>query len=206
MSSAWNNWYHVITNTYGTWLRGDPRGWRERHHRKHVDGDYKNPPKPGTWERIYALSQRLMKRNAVHLDLELARIAVQSVVQCLHDDGVHVLVATLDDHHLHLVGKFVDDEPRARMGWAKLAATKAVKAFVSEHPEQFDLDLKLGEGIWQKRCKVVPIADRSHQLQATNYVAEHSLRGAEMWMDEAIVPRWEEYLLRKTNPPQRGGR
>lgn len=48
MPRAWNAWYHVLTNTYGTWLRGDRRGWRERHHRKHVEGDYKNPPKPGT--------------------------------------------------------------------------------------------------------------------------------------------------------------
>ena len=44
--TAWNNWYHVNGNTYGTWLPGDPRGWRERGHKKHVAGDYKNPPPP----------------------------------------------------------------------------------------------------------------------------------------------------------------
>ena len=50
MSVAWNGWYHVTANTYGTWLRGDPRGWRERHHRKHVEGDYQTRPVPGTAE------------------------------------------------------------------------------------------------------------------------------------------------------------
>jgi hypothetical protein len=33
-------WYHVIISTYGGWLHGDPRGFRTRHHRAHVEGDY----------------------------------------------------------------------------------------------------------------------------------------------------------------------
>ncbi len=40
---AWRNWYHVSCNTYGTWLPGDPRGWRERKHKKHVDGEQVRP-------------------------------------------------------------------------------------------------------------------------------------------------------------------
>ena len=36
-TSAWNGWYHVTGGTYGTWLRGDGRGWRDRKHRTHVD-------------------------------------------------------------------------------------------------------------------------------------------------------------------------
>ena len=43
---AWNHWYHCTAHTYGTWLRGDPRGWRARHHREHVDGDYRNRTEP----------------------------------------------------------------------------------------------------------------------------------------------------------------
>src|SRR4029079_6566514 len=43
----WNAWYHVTNHVCGSWVRGDPRGWRSRHHREHVDGDYKNPPPTG---------------------------------------------------------------------------------------------------------------------------------------------------------------
>src|SRR5437868_3666075 len=57
----WNNWYHVMCHTYGTWLPGDPRGFRTRHHREHCDGDYKNPPKPGQWEQRHAQAKSLMK-------------------------------------------------------------------------------------------------------------------------------------------------
>jgi hypothetical protein len=42
--SAWRDWYHVTGSTYGAWLPGDPRGFRTRHHRQHVEGDYKDPP------------------------------------------------------------------------------------------------------------------------------------------------------------------
>jgi hypothetical protein len=35
---AWNDWYHVVSHVYGSWLRGDPRGWRAVDHREHVEG------------------------------------------------------------------------------------------------------------------------------------------------------------------------
>ncbi|HEY2249984.1 MAG TPA: hypothetical protein VGH74_02945, partial [Planctomycetaceae bacterium] len=37
-------WFHCISTTYGAWLYGDARGFRTRHHREHIVGDYKNPP------------------------------------------------------------------------------------------------------------------------------------------------------------------
>jgi hypothetical protein len=40
-------WRHIIVNTKNTWLHGDERGFRDRKHRVHSSGDYKNPPPPG---------------------------------------------------------------------------------------------------------------------------------------------------------------
>ena len=40
-------WFHVTAHTYGAWLAGDARGFRTRHHREHVEGDYKHPPPAG---------------------------------------------------------------------------------------------------------------------------------------------------------------
>jgi hypothetical protein len=25
----WNDWYHIMTHTYGTWLPGDPKGFSD---------------------------------------------------------------------------------------------------------------------------------------------------------------------------------
>jgi hypothetical protein len=40
-------WRHIILNTKNTWLHGDDRGFRDRKHRIHSSGDYKNPPPEG---------------------------------------------------------------------------------------------------------------------------------------------------------------
>ena len=56
-------WFHCTTHTYGAWLYGDPRGFRTRHHREHVEGDYKNPPPKGKYDRQYQRSKKLLKQR-----------------------------------------------------------------------------------------------------------------------------------------------
>src|SRR5687768_17438019 len=63
----WNDWYHVTVHVYGSWLRGDPKGWRSRHHREHCEGDYRNPPPTGKYDHLYELSKSLMKRDPIRI-------------------------------------------------------------------------------------------------------------------------------------------
>lgn len=111
---AWNGWYHVNGNTYGTWLRGDSRGWRARHHREHVDGDYKDPPPAGTYDRLLARSRWLMTREPVHLSGAARKLACRVMVESLRRDGVEVIALCVDDHHFHLLARF--PKPRGRLG------------------------------------------------------------------------------------------
>ena len=127
MARGCNGWYHVTGNTYGTWLRSDPLGWRERHHRRHVEGDYKHLPAAGTGADEWALSKALMDREAVRLDRSLRSVALLGIVTTLADWGAPVVIASLDDHHLHVLARIPDHDCRRSMGWAKLAATKQVK-------------------------------------------------------------------------------
>jgi hypothetical protein len=198
---AWEEWFHCMGGTYGSWLRGDPRGWRERHHRQHVEGDYRNPPPREVSEPVFRRSLELMKRKAVRLDRRLRAIALVAIIESLREDGIDVLVASLDDHHLHLLGKFVDCNPRTKLGWAKLNATKKVKAFLADQKKAhgdamglgFPLNLRKGEGIWAKRSKAEPIRDRSHQINTCGYIADHGKRGAIVF----IHPIVERVLLQK---------
>lgn len=59
-STPWCDWYHIMGSTFGTWLPGDPKGFRTRHHREHVEGDYKNPPPKGTHDARWKRSKELM--------------------------------------------------------------------------------------------------------------------------------------------------
>lgn len=103
---AWNGWYHVNGNTFGTWLRGDARGWRARHHREHVEGDYKNPPPPGTYDGLRASSRRLMKRDKVWLTAPARDLACRELVASLLCHGIEVIALAVDDHHFHLLARF----------------------------------------------------------------------------------------------------
>ncbi|HVT90845.1 MAG TPA: hypothetical protein VHD56_18470 [Tepidisphaeraceae bacterium] len=193
-----------MCNTYGTWLRGDHRGWRERHHRKHVDGDYKHPPAKGTFERILKQSKDQMKREPVHLDHDLREVALHSIVECLAGDGIAVLVACLNGEHLHILAQFQDRKPRQRLGWAKLSATKSVKEFLNAHGAvDFPLELKQGEGIWGKRSECIPIKDRKHRLQALE-IYIRSLEAGIAGLVESEVAQTGSVDMKKTPRQCRG--
>src|SRR6476660_443916 len=88
---AWNDWVHCNGSTYGTWLRGDPRGWRSRRHREHCEGDYKNPPPKGAFDREFKQSKRAMKHEGVELSVAARKAACDAMVKALRVHGVEVL-------------------------------------------------------------------------------------------------------------------
>ncbi|MEX0654502.1 MAG: hypothetical protein WDZ31_12195 [Phycisphaeraceae bacterium] len=108
MSRAWNNWYHCMGNTYGTWLPGDGRGFRTRHHREHVEGDYKFPPPPGMYDELFERSKRVMKRPAVFFPRELRAEVCRLLADTLRDDyQVEVVELSVGGIHFHLLARFV---------------------------------------------------------------------------------------------------
>src|SRR5204862_5246205 len=92
----WNDWYHVTNHVYGSWLRGDPRGWRSRHHREHVDGDYKNPPPKGKYDALLEYSKSLMKRDPVKINRDLRQFVLDAIVEKLLANNITTVIACLD--------------------------------------------------------------------------------------------------------------
>lgn len=168
MGAPWNDWYHCNGNTYGTWLRGDPRGWRARHHREHCEGDYKNPPAPGSFDKLLSRSHSLLKREPVRLSPEARIVACRVFAESLHERGIEIVVVAIDDHHFHVLARFPDHQPRRWIGLAKSKSARALS----------DAGLALPGGVWAVRFKVTPINDRAHQVQAAKYIQSHARRGA----------------------------
>jgi hypothetical protein len=75
MTQPWNFWYHVGGNTKSTWLHGDRRGFRTRHHREHIEGDYRHPPPRGMCDQESRIA-RASESPPVILDRE------QCLVMC----------------------------------------------------------------------------------------------------------------------------
>jgi hypothetical protein len=202
MSQAWNGWYHINGNTYGTWLRGDPRGWRARHHREHVEGDYRNPPPAGTYDRVHALSKRLMAkadRAPVYLSVEARSLARDVMTDSLLAHGVELVAFALDSHHYHLLARFINVRPLARVApkptdrgpWA---SANASPPYITDPPRHYvgiakmraahalaEARLVRPGGVWGKRCKVTPVKDRAHQVAIARYIERHANAGAALW-------------------------
>jgi len=190
MTRPWNNWFHCIGSTYGVWLRGDPRGWRARHHREHVDGDYKQPPPTGQYDRVHEQSRRLMKRDEVVLDAAQRRVVCLGLAEALQHHHTELVELCMGATHFHGLCRFAEEDTRQGagprrggrglsggvqrrvVGLAKnWAAKRLVDAGLFEHVK-----------IWGKRCKVVPIESPGHFKWVARYIREHGVKeGAAVW-------------------------
>jgi REP element-mobilizing transposase RayT len=164
---AWNGWYHVIIGMYGTWLPGDKRGWRERNHKKHVPGDYRNPPPPGFGDALHAYSQRVMTHDATRLSVPHRKQVGQCLVDKFLERGIELICLSVGAEHVHLLAKFPDArQVKLEVGHAKRIAARLFGA---------------GEPLWSKGSAVKPIASRSHQLKTFNYIQAHAKTNNWVW-------------------------
>ncbi|MHB1157979.1 MAG: hypothetical protein ACYC26_14220 [Phycisphaerales bacterium] len=186
---AWNNWYHCMANTYGTWLPGDPRGFRTRDHRHHIEGDYKSPPPPGLYEKHHAHAKQLLKHPPVHLTAQARTAAAEAIRYALVDvHHVELLALAVSAMHLHLLARFpstpkprfskqglptsaLGDPPRHYLGIAKKESAKSLARAV----------LVPTGGLWAARGKIKPITDRAHQLHVFQYILDHYDESAAVW-------------------------
>ena len=194
---AWENWIHCTGSTYGTWIRGDPRGWRARDHREHVNGDYRSPPPAGAYDVLHAHSRRLMKRPAVVLSPMEWALACRVMAETLLHHPVDLVDLCVDRAHWHVLARFtrlcespgidiplrpgieipglgfdaLKREARRLMGMAKKASARALS----------DAGLVARGGVWATRCGVRPIHSRNHRQTVARYIREHAEHGAAVW-------------------------
>jgi hypothetical protein len=162
-------WFHVIVSTYGSWLPGDPRGFRTRHHREHVEGDYKNPPTPGIYDDRHARSRHLLKQPPVVFPAAVRPVVGVALHERLVQEGAEVICLSVGGQHAHVQARM---PPAATDHWVGLA-----KRHVT-----FVLRDRGWEGrVWGKRGKVTPIRDRPHQENVFHYIRRHAWEGAWVW-------------------------
>jgi len=194
----WRNWFHCGGSTYGTWLRGDPRGWRSRHHREHVEGDYKNPPPPGEYDELHERSRHLMKRNEVFLNREHRMIACREMGQSLLRHGVELVDLCVSAAHYHILARFtrVGEERSPGIRIPGLPEGKNIDTYeiLKRIARQYvgiakkdsaralsDAGLLAPGGVWTVRGSIKPIEERQHQLRVARYIRDHACHGAAVW-------------------------
>jgi hypothetical protein len=175
---AWNYWYHCIGHAYGSWLPGDARGFRTRHHRLHVDGDYKSPPPVGKYVGLHQYSKSIMTREPVRIPEAARGRIIVSLVDSLIAKGCDVVIASLDAIHFHILARFRNGDPSHVLGIAK----KESAYFAHEH------GVMPAGGVWAKRAQYRPIRNRAHQLATVRYILNHRHQNAAIWFQGKILP------------------
>lgn len=168
MGDRWH-WFHHILTTYGAWLPGDPRGFRTRHHREHVEGDYKNPPPPGRYEDRVAHSRELLTQPPVILPPALREVVGLALKERLQGFGTLLLCESVSGQHIHILAKMPYGCVRWWLGKAKRHVWFVLR------------DRGWVGKLWGKRGKYLPVKDRPHQLNVYYYILRHAAQGAWVW-------------------------
>jgi len=153
--------YHVTWGTYGSWLPGDPRGFRTRHHRQHVAGDYRHPPAPGTYDGLHAHARRSLKASPVTLPRDLREIVGRRCLDRFAEEGVAVTALSVGGQHAHAALSCPEDGLKQMVGRVKKASSHRVR------------DCLPGR-LWQGGCHPVPVRDESHWRKVIEYIAAHA--------------------------------
>ncbi|QEL14705.1 hypothetical protein [Limnoglobus roseus] len=163
-------WFHCTSHTYGAWLYGDPRGYRTRHHREHVEGDYKHRPPAGMYASQHERSKKLLKQPPVILTSAWRAVVGAALVEKLLTFELQLLVLSMSGQHCHLLAKMPGGPvPREWLGQAK------------KHSNFIAKESGWTGKLWAVRSKANPIKDRAHQLNTYNYILKHVSEGAWVW-------------------------
>lgn len=163
-------WFHFIETVYGAWLYGDSRGFRTRHHREHIEGDYKHPPPRGKYEFKRQKSFASLKQPPVVLPAPWRPVVGAALRDRILELGAFVLCLSQGGQHLHLLAK-LPEEADAR-NWMGLAKKHAA----------FEAKEKGWKGkLWAKRGKEELVKNRSHQMNVYYYILDHAKEGAWVW-------------------------
>ena len=164
-------WTHIILTTYGAWLLGDARGFRTRDHREHVEGDYKNPPARGKYEKRAANSRRALSREPVRLTPEQRAIVGNALREKLERLDCAVAALSVSASHMHVMAGL----PRGN--WKHVVG-------VAKRHTWFELHEQTGftGDLWAKGSKVIPLRDRAYQTNVYLYIRRHAEQGAWLWL------------------------
>ena len=134
-----------------------------------MEGDYRNPPPEGEYKALFEYVHELLKHPPVKLRPDHRRAGGCAMVEKLSELGAEVLAVSLDAIHYHLLARLGEPSGRLTIGAAKRHAYHVLRR--AGHPGK----------LWAKRCRIEPIADRSHQVNTYRYILNHAKTGAWVW-------------------------
>ena len=153
--------FHVIFSTYGSWLYGDPRGFRTRGHHLHVDGDYKNPPPPGTWDALHAESRASLKGSPIIIPASLRETVGRACLEQFAKEGAEVFCISVGGQHVHVAFKGSSGDVRPMIGRVKKVSSHRIRT-------------RMPGRVWAGGGKILRVTDEGHWANVLRYVTRQS--------------------------------
>ena len=169
MPSPGKRWYHIILNTHGSWLPGDPRGFRTRKHKRHSRGDYKRPPPKGEHTGLHQYA-RANSGKPVTLNPSLRPLIGRTILDKINQQIYSVLAICIGSNHAHILCELPDNRATVKRiaGTWKQAASHKVRK-------------DLPGTVWAAGGDPIPIEDKAHQRRVYTYILRHRDEGAWTW-------------------------
>jgi len=153
--------YHITWGTYGSWLPGDPRGFRTRGHRQHVEGDHRHPPLPGQYEGLHAHARGLLKKPPVTLADGLWETVGRRCLEQFAKERFDVFAISVGGQHVHVAAVCSREGLKEAVGRAKKVSSHAVRATMPGR-------------LWASGCRPAAIRDREHWQNVLGYILDHA--------------------------------
>jgi REP element-mobilizing transposase RayT len=160
-------WFHITFGTLGSWLPGDPRGFRTKHEKIHSSGHHRAPPPPGEHAKLLCYSEQL-RPDAVVILKPLLPVIGHAIIESAGQHGYRINALSIAPMHAHLLIELPRTGTVAEVGKLKRRASFAIKD-------------RMPGRVWAKGCGVKPIKDKSHLVNTFNYILRHKEQGAWVW-------------------------
>jgi hypothetical protein len=172
---AWRDWYHCMVGTYGQWLPGDERGWRERKHHEHVSGDYHHPPVPTNFSQArLEHSKRIMNWDPYLIEPHDREAIGRLLLGSFRFQDIPLLALAVCAKNFHALLQIHNHAPKRVLGKAKRHVTFEFAPIV-------DPATNRRQQLWEGDGLGKPIRDRAHAVTAFHYILDHAKEGAWIW-------------------------
>ena len=165
-------WFHIWFSTYGTWLRGDARGFRDHDHRIHSSGDYRSPPPPDEHAGLRIWTRAHMHKEPVRLTPTQRVSTCAKLVELFQAKSARMLIIAVALDHVHALGSFPVARLRTIVGHAKKYSSYALRS-------------EIQGAVWARKCRPKRVKDIDQQRATFAYIKDHATQGAAIW----IAPR-----------------
>jgi len=121
------------------------------------------------YDRLEEYSRGIMKSEPVILTAVQRAAVCNAMVEKLTGCDVRVIALSVGAKHYHILAQFPDARVRHWVGLAKRHSSRILGEF------------GLPGRLWARKCRALPIVDRSHQVNTFEYILAHRKQGSCVW-------------------------